>query len=271
MPRTTRLDTISDEDVQRRVANFRVDERWLSGCFWARESKTPGLFYHGSPDVDIPAFRTRVDIGKGIQTSGAFFTQNPTYAAAMLGRFGTGRGGRIYEFELVSTNPLVVDTEYWTSIITDREAEAQYCQEAHEAGFDVLVTLHNEGSITEAIALADGVIQRRGYTESGLQPWIPDADGTLGRMLFYRAEVEAEQSLDDRSVYVTCSPMTDGAPRVLVNPVNPVYCEQDTWGKFDLEFLRFLSIDIVVDPASGNALVTEPATIYTVNRRLLRA
>lgn len=248
----------------------------------ASQTATPGVFYHGSANVNITAFRSTVERFDGIETCAIFFTQNPAYAA----RYAAGRasqqgwnGGRVYAVDLITRNPFYPGMEQWLNCVRvapdvfDRHIEAELIREAKAAGFDAIVPYRLGNTIHEIIVLDDSVVRPRCLDVGPLIDWL--SPQVFDLMDFYQSgaaqgpdyAAECVRLFKDRR---QASPADYPLRRVKVRPRNPIYCEQAAWPQMSLEVLRDMEIGVLVDPRDGSALAIDRDTIHTLNRSQAR-
>ena len=238
------------------------------------ETETPGIYYHGSPDVNIREFRSRIERPNELGTVGVFFTENPTYAAAYAVRNSNGFGGRIYRAEIATDNPFFHDSYSWVETVAseDRLVERSTCIEMAENGHDAIVSLMLNETVHELIVLDDKVVRRRDADLKGLKPWT--SPSVYEALLFFQVEGLAGPDYAPGCVRLFGKKkyaLLEGLPqRVAVNAVNPVYCEQEAWPKMDFGWLRLMNITCLVDPRDRSAIVIDPSEIHWVNRDGLR-
>lgn len=265
---------ITEENIGLEFARFRLNPDWRSECMLAG-TETPGVFYHGSPNVNIEQFRSEGVEKNDVRTSGVFFSQSPTYAAMFAMRGTEGKGGRVYSVELETRHPFVADPDWWVEHVADpadREVEAAICDDTRADGFDSIVSLAEDETVLEIIVLVDDAIHSRESTvrlKDWTSPTVSDA------LMFFQPN---DPGCPDYAP--GCTPLqatnrsTDGKTcvgrKVLVDALNPIYCSQAAWPKMDFDVLRFLEVDCLIDPDTRGALVLNPAKIVPMNRAMLR-
>lgn len=239
-----------------------------------------GDFYHGSPNVNISEFRTRIERPDGYSTAGVFFTHSPIIAAWFASRNGSGR---IYSAELVAEKPFFVSAgDEWERRLaarTDRadlrRIETELIRETAANGHDLVVTSYLEDAYLEVIALADEVIRRTDQDIPRLPEW--GSSRSLEALTFYEADglggpdyaPNCTRLYGDRR---TAAETGRDIRRVVVNPRNPIYCERRVWPQMNFQALAEITqIDCLVDPRGGGALVLDPDKIHAVSRVKMRA
>lgn len=219
------------------------------------ETKTPGVFYHGSPVSDL-----------GIVETGTFFTEVATYAAGYCTKLG--RGGRIYRAEVVTRNPFIMPAEH-SGFYDD---EARFLSEVRARGHDCIVNAMH-GVLWELIVFDEAEIKYRGTIgEAALI-----AREALASGIFYFVD-----GLPAPDYASSCSPVFSSHERadlasgagtvraVRVGARHPVYCERAAWPCMNFYALRTLHVDCLIDPEDGDALVVDRSLVVPLNRALRR-
>lgn len=243
----------------------------------AFESATPGVFYHGSPDVNIHEFRTVLEQPGGYSTAGVFFTHSPLLAAKFAARQGSGR---IYSVTLDTRNPFFNEDGSWDrdfreglSLEEVRQIETQMILETKAAGYDAAVTSRIGSCLIEIIALRDEVVKRLDSDIRRLPEW--DSPRIVDSLTFYQTEgapgpdfaPDAVRLFGNRRAAEAIGP----SQRVVVKPSRPIYCEADIWPHIPFEALpEQTEIDCLVDPRGQGALILDPQTIRAINRTQMR-
>lgn len=241
----------------------------------AFESATPGVFYHGSPDVNIREFRAVMERPGGYSTAGVFFTHSPLVAAIFACRKGCGR---IYSVSLDTQDPFFNDNETWerecrkkknATMEELRQAEAAFLRKIRAAGHDVAVTTFVGRAYLEVVALRDEVVKRLDSDIRRLPEW--NSPRIVDSLTFYQAEgapapgfaPDAVRLFGNRRAAEAIGP----SQRVVVKPHRPIYCEADIWPYMPFEALaEQTGIDCLVDPRGQGALVLDRQTIRAINR-----
>lgn len=244
------------------------------------ETATPGVFYHGSPEVNIDAFRTVIE-NDGFETAGVFFSHSPTMAARFASKHG---GGRVYSVSLNSKNPFFVTAHSkWTAqfypgmgVEELRRAETSLIQAAKSEGWDVVVSAHDLNVFLEIVALRDEVIQRLDADIPPVPNW-QQSQAIVDRLTFHLVE-----GLRGPDYAPDCIPlfasrkeaMARGGKcqRVIAKPIVPVYCERHIWPelKFDVLAEFAAKVDCLVCPRTGDALALDTDCIRPINRQQLK-
>lgn len=265
--------TISRDNVWEEVNKWRVDPAlWDAECVSNEATKTPGLFFHGPPDVNIERFQAQLSSPRAsLQTTGAFFTHNPTYAALYVGDRGYGCGGRIYSAELVSRNPYYMPPTYWEATKGgDRNLESRFISDARAKGYDTVITSDYDGTFMEIVVLDDDVVRRRDDDIARVRGW------SEGVSIFYQAEGAHGPGMAAGYIPLFGSrkeAIAHGCSvrAVAIDAISPLYCEQAIWPYLDFDILRHWRFGCLVDPRSRCALVNEESSVLRpVNRRDLR-
>jgi hypothetical protein len=259
---------ITAASVGDEVATFRVPPEWRERCS-STETKTRGIFFHGSPEVNVAGFKAAANV-----TAGTFFTECPTYAACVVANRSGGMGGRIYIAELITQNPFWEDAREWIISITgDRQADADRCRQRRSDGFDAVVSIEFEGTIFEIIALDDNVVRRRDSDIKKLRDW--RSPKAFEALMFLEVGGLAGPDYAPDSVALFGEPRAAAEAggswhRVVVDAINPIYCERDVWPLMDVDVLRYADVECLIDPRDGSALVLEPGKIIPLNRAMKR-
>lgn len=240
------------------LTSFRFDPQGDAGL---EETRTPGVFYHGSPNVNIRQFQSQRAGRQGV-----FFTQCPSLAAGTA--IGKSSGGRVYPVRLLTQNPFYYGNwdEWATKIGSNTQAENAICEEKRQAGFDCIISLELDGTIFEAIALVDDIVKRLDEDIAPLRQWkFPEAILTLA---FAPDECLFSPSYAPRSVILRRNEgelvTKNGA--ALINQVYAVYLDQALWELLDYDILQATRVGCLVCPRSGDALVMDPASIVPLTK-----
>jgi hypothetical protein len=258
------------ENVLERISDFRVNsEVWEGHCGPSDQTKTPGVFYHGSANLGIVEFEQRISLTPDVSTEGIFFTHNPTYAAIYAADRGYFRGGRIYRVELVTNCPFVPDKATWFTALDSREAERSWCSEARDYGFDCIIQDQYEGYIRDMVVLDSSVIRRLDAYPHAIEA-VSAKD-----LLFYQREPEPGSDFEG-CLSLSKDPVDaqryGGVSRpVYCNARIPVFCEKFAWSQMDFDVLRYLKIDLLIDPMTGDGLAVHPSRVEPLNRQERRA
>lgn len=248
---------------------------------------TPGMFYHGSPDVNISQFRIGFDcVDRGekqaFETVGIFFSHNPAYAAHFAAqRIGSngGFGGRVYSAQLLTQNPLVPHQDAWIDEIRSSNPDGSYCrkresemiEKAKAEGYDSIISVYSGDTIIEMIVIDPSVIVPSHSSTVRVPDWKPDnAFDTLTLFQpdshsapFYGPEGSVELFKDAKQL----AKQGRKGRKVLIDAENPIYCERAAWPEIDFDLMLSDSSNCLVDPVDRGALLLEPEKIVPLSRK----
>lgn len=248
------------------------------------QTLTPGVFFHGSPNVNIRSFSVNVDRSERLKTQGVFFTHSPSYSAfyaAHRSAMAGGIGGRIYSARLQTRNPYFPGPSWFERIIDkhdpddwDRATETEMIIEARAAGYDSIITIYQGDTIFEIIALQDDIIRPLENDVSRLTAW--NTPRCLETLTMYQVETLDRPAFAKGCVKLVAKRKeaeATGLPfqKVIIDALNPVYCVEAAWRQMNFDLMRYSQFDCLVDPHGRGALVIDPDRLVPiVNRKHLR-
>lgn len=259
---------------------------WSGGCkvehsTGAEATMTPGIYYHGSAASNITEFRSQAELANGpVLRSGIFFTQNPAYAAAYIGRRSKGLGGRVYRVELVTSNAFVPAPGAWDTAVRGRQGipasfEEALCKEVAARGHDSIISSSQGCMVAEAIIFDRSAI-RLLETSTANVPEFKE-EGAFTSQVFYQVDGLSgpDYAPECERVFINhsrASEAAEGRPTraVWVNALNPTYCHPLAWPNMQFDCLRHFSNQCLIDPSTGDALVVEPRIMMPLSRALVR-
>jgi hypothetical protein len=234
-------------------------------------TKTPGVFYHGSPIVNIgdAGFENDLRLDDGVvEKAGTFFSQLATYSACYASKRG---GGRIYRAEMITRNPFFADAYLWNQATNhDRGAERSLISVISEAGHDCIVA--GPQGRCELIVIDKSVIRsRESVTVDDFTRAAPSLFYAADRLQApdYAAGCQPLFSYRARAIRAACRGVV--RPMGWTRPISPIFCDRAAWPQLDLHVLSDLQVDCLVDPASGDALALPRGPFVPLSRTQMRA
>lgn len=251
------------------------------------ETVTDGVFFHGSPAVNVQQFsceNSRLELnarfGKkdSVATGAIFFTEFPTDAAGYAARRAQhhgGMGGRVYSVNLITRNPYVSSPQEWHGAVRvgdgfNRSFEADMMKALKDSGYDSVIPYHAEGRIHEIAIFYDWMVRPVDGSTKRLVPW--DSPRRYEPLTFFRDAARSGPNYAPECVLLSAEAAPDerAAGRVVIGAECPIYCPEHLWSNFDFAELRDFGVDCLVDPATGDALVLEPENIKPMCRAQIR-
>jgi hypothetical protein len=237
---------------------------------------TPGIFYHGSPHSDLVEFNSQIDV-HGAGRRGVYFTnladQALVYAVGRH-RGASGRRGRIYTVELVTRNEFAVPKDFWDEYWNEevrgaRELAAE--QEAIAGRHDCIVTAESHGYIFEVIVLDRSAIRCRSVMGAPAM----HARRALSSGIFYSiGDLPGPDYAPDCPLLFSSRDRAEAAcgvvRQVVAETGNAIYCDCDVWDQLNVDDLRELRVDCLVDPSTGDALLVNRTPPRQLNRAARR-
>lgn len=257
---------------------FAALDGWLSPShvlpgLGTEPTQTPGIFYHGSPLSNLKEIGSPGDLPPAI-----FFTQIASLAAIYstvrgeggeLRRYGGG-SGRIYAAELITKNPFHAPPGYFGEHPRDTDRERQLCAMIAEQGYDCIVTSLWNGLIDEVVVFDQSTIRLREKSHRLPSPEVASTN------IFYCDEhsldsytAETITLFRSRARASTCGDGGSIKPALIDGRI-PVYCDRNSWACLNLDVLRGLQVDCLIDPATGDAFAIDLSRIILLNRDMLR-
>jgi hypothetical protein len=268
MTMTKMADMTAAEVLLRLLAKTDMDDPQVIGD---EPTMTPGLYYHGSPRINLAEFASQSDLAAGIR-SGIYFSQSPTYAAMYAATRGNLRGGRVYEVELITNSALTLPPAYWAGNAMDEAHEESVCSQIAAQGHDCIISEELNGVVLEVIVFSDAVIRNRGQGDVA-----PKIKAKVAAGAFHFVDGLSGEA-DGCCRLFTCGTRAlaiggehSRLQKALLPVLNPLYCSASTWPKLDLDVLRQFRFDCLVDPANGEALALDAAKVRPMNRADRRA
>jgi hypothetical protein len=154
-----------------------------------------------------------------------------------------------------------------------RDVEAHAAAELRNQGYDCVISEQIGGVVLELFIFDKAIIRYRGFmgAVSG------DAQRARASGTFYASdELPGPDFAPGCGLLFSSSDRAEavseglGVRRARVDLYNPIYCDRQTWPRLDLDVLRRVRIDSLIDPATGDVLTLDRRQ-GQLNRAMRRA